>query len=233
MQKCSKIDQTIRDNNKEIELLENLKEIKIYSILKNYPKVKIKYIISGIKDGTHGSFNRVDDGEYLLSSKNLTEKGIIIGDNESKISIDDYNSIVANGYPKKGDVMFCSVGNVGKTCIYDFEKSYAFQRSVSFLRTNNLMNNKILLYNTKTSFFKGEVESSINKAIQDGLYMNQIKDLKVFLPPISIQEKLANDIEKYVIKFDKIIEYRQKIMEKLEEFNKSFIYVVVTGKKEV
>jgi len=231
--KCKKIDEIIKNNNKEIEFLEQLKENKIYEMLKEYPKVKIKYVISGIKDGTHGSFSRVADGEYLLSSKNLTEKGILIGDNESMISIEDYNSIVSNGYPQKGDIMFCSVGSVGKTCIYDYEKRYAFQRSVSFLRVNSLISNKLLLYNTKTRYFKEEVGSSINKALQDGLYMNQIKDLKIFLPPLEIQNKLCEKIESYVMNLDKVIEYRKQIIEKLEEYKRSLIYECVTGKKEV
>ena len=231
--KCNKIDKIIDDNLKEIELLEELKESKIYELLKNYPKVKLKYVISGIKDGTHGSFQRVDEGEYLLSSKNLTESGIVIGENESKISIADYKSIISNGYPRKGDILFCSVGTVGKTCIYELDKSLAFQRSVSFLRVNNRINNKLLLYNTKTRYFKAEVEKSINKALQDGIYMNQIKNLEIFLPPISKQNELSNIIEKYTNQIDNIIEYRKKIIDKLDEYKKSLIFEVITGKKEV
>ena len=193
----------------------------------------MKFILAGIKDGTHGSYMRINDGELLLSSKNLSENGVTISDNESMISEDDYLSIISNGFPQKGDILFCSVGNVGKTCLYDFEKSYAFQRSVTFLRTNKLMKNKLLLYNTKSSYFKNSVAKSINKAIQDGLYMNQIKELKVFLPDIVEQDKIIKYLDKQCSKLDSVINYRKQIIEKLEEYKRSLIYECVTGKREV
>lgn len=230
---CKKINEIISDNNREIELLEEYKSNIITNQISKYPKVKMKFILAGIKDGTHGSYMRVNDGELLLSSKNLSESGVIISDNESMISEDDYLSIISNGFPQKGDILFCSVGNVGKTCLYDFEKSYAFQRSVTFLRTNKLMKNKLLLYNTKSSFFKNSVTKSINKAIQDGLYMNQIKKLKVFLPDIVEQDKIIKYLDKQCSKLDSVIDYRKQIIEKLEEYKRSLIYECVTGKREV
>lgn len=230
---CTKIEEIISDNNREIELLEEYKSNIITNQISKYPKVKMKFILAGIKDGTHGSYMRVNDGELLLSSKNLSENGVTISDNESMISEDDYLSIISNGFPQKGDILFCSVGNVGKTCLYDFEKSYAFQRSVTFLRTNKLMKNKLLLYNTKSSYFKNNVAKSINKAIQDGLYMNQIKELKVFLPDIVEQDKIIKYLDKQCSKLDSVIEYRKQIIEKLEEYKKSLIYECVTGKREV
>lgn len=231
--RCTKIEEIISDNNREIELLEEYKSNIITNQISKYPKVKMKFILAGIKDGTHGSYMRINDGELLLSSKNLSENGVTISDNESMISEDDYLSIISNGFPQKGDILFCSVGNVGKTCLYDFEKSYAFQRSVTFLRTNKLMKNKLLLYNTKSSYFKNSVAKSINKAIQDGLYMNQIKELKVFLPDIVEQDKIIKYLDKQCSKLDSVINYRKQIIEKLEEYKRSLIYECVTGKREV
>ena len=40
---------------------------------------KMSYILEGITDGTHGTHERVDEGELFLSSKNVTNKGIFIG----------------------------------------------------------------------------------------------------------------------------------------------------------
>ena len=50
---------------------------------------RIKYVISDIKDGTHGTFDRVESGELLLSAKNVFDDGIHIGSNESEISYSD------------------------------------------------------------------------------------------------------------------------------------------------
>ena len=107
--RCTKIEEIISDNNREIELLEEYKSNIITNQISKYPKVKMKFILAGIKDGTHGSYMRINDGELLLSSKNLSENGVTISDNESMISEDDYLSIISNGFPQKGDILFCSV----------------------------------------------------------------------------------------------------------------------------
>lgn len=84
---------------------------------------KVKYVISDIKDGTHGTFDRVESGELLLSAKNVFDDGIRIGENESEISILDYKSIISNGFPKRNDVLLCCVGTIGRCCVYEYDQS--------------------------------------------------------------------------------------------------------------
>lgn len=90
--------------------------------------------ISKIKDGTHGSFTRVIDGYPLLSAKNVDYGKLILEDNESTISEDDYKLIIANGFPQKNDLLLTIVGTIGRCLVYQEEHIYAFQRSVAFLR---------------------------------------------------------------------------------------------------
>lgn len=61
----------------------------------------IKRFLSGMQDGTHGTYQTVDSGYPLLSAKNVFDTGLCIEDAERKISKDDYYSIIANGYPQK------------------------------------------------------------------------------------------------------------------------------------
>lgn len=193
----------------------------------------IKNVIKGIKDGTHGTFERVSDGEYLLSAKNVFEDGIHI-ENESLISTEDYNSIISNGYPQKGDILICCVGTIGRCCIYKEEKSIAFQRSVSFLRTKDIISNKFLLYLLKSNSTQIQLNQMANASAQAGIYMGALKNIKVvFVDDYKEQEIIATYLDKKCSEIDKAIADKEQLIEKFTEYKKSLIYECVTGKRKV
>lgn len=254
--KCGAIDETIE---KQKSVIEKLKEYKqsiitqavtkgldksapmkdsgiewIGQIPQHWRVVNLKNVLTNIKDGTHGTFQRVLNGEYLLSAKNISEKGISISYNESLISIEDYKSIISNGFPTKGDILICCVGTIGRCCIYNFDKPLAFQRSVSFLRCNNMISNKFLLYVLKSNIVQIQLNQYANVSAQAGIYMGMLKVVKI---PISLdkkdQEQIAEFLDKKCSEIDKTIEDKEKLIEKLVEYKKSLIYECVTGKRKV
>lgn len=105
----------------------------------------LKTMLSGLQDGTHGTFENVISNYLLLSAKNITDNGLEFSDLERTISENDYKTIISNGYPQKGDILLCCVGTIGRCCIYNYDRIYAFQRSVTFLRTNKNESNRFLL----------------------------------------------------------------------------------------
>lgn len=190
---------------------------------------RIKYVISDIKDGTHGTFDRVESGELLLSAKNVFDDGIHIGSNESEISYSDYTSIVANGFPQRNDVLLCCVGTIGRCCVYNFEKPLAFQRSVSFLRP---------LADTIPSFLKYALQSDsttvqeqllLNKSAQEGLYMGSVREMVVAMPDtVSEQRAIADFLDTQCAKIDSVIADIEKQIETLQKYKKSLITETVT-----
>lgn len=190
---------------------------------------RIKYVISDIKDGTHGTFDRVESGELLLSAKNVFDDGIHIGSNESEISYSDYTSIVANGFPQRNDVLLCCVGTIGRCCVYNFEKPLAFQRSVSFLRP---------LADTIPSFLKYALQSDsttvqeqllLNKSAQEGLYMGSVREMVVAMPDtVSEQRAIADFLDTQCAKIDSVIADIEKQIETLQKYKKSLITEAVT-----
>ena len=190
---------------------------------------RIKYVISDIKDGTHGTFDRVESGELLLSAKNVFDYGIHIGSNESEISYSDYTSIVANGFPQRNDVLLCCVGTIGRCCVYNFEKPLAFQRSVSFLRP---------LADTIPSFLKYALQSDsttvqeqllLNKSAQEGLYMGSVREMVVAMPDtVSEQRAIADFLDTQCAKIDSVIADIEKQIETLQKYKKSLITETVT-----
>ena len=158
--KCSKIEETIQNQQQVIEKLKAYKQSLITEAVTGKIKIqngkvcgkyesykesgvewigkipsewncpKIKYLHKGLTDGTHGTYNRLSNGYLLLSSKNVRDNYIEISDNESFISEEDFKEITANGFPQKGDVLLCCIGASIGRCTI-----YDLDETVAFQRS--------------------------------------------------------------------------------------------------
>ena len=61
----------------------------------------------------------------------------------------------------------------------------------------------------------------------------QIENFVIALPPIDEEKKICDYLDKKCNAVNTTLAYRSKAIEKLQEYKKSLIYEVVTGKKEV
>ena len=173
----------------------------------------IKRFLSGMQDGTHGTYQTVDSGYPLLSAKNVFDTGLCIEDAERKISKDDYYSIIANGYPQKGDIALCCVGTIGRCCIYNEDVPYAFQRSVTFLRCNEAGYNRFFLYCLKSQVANTQYRMYEKTSAQSGIYMGVLKTLIFPIPTFIEQHHIAAYLDAKTEKIDKMIAKAEKKIE--------------------
>ena len=206
----------------------------IGEIPKEWSTPKIKRLHNGLTDGTHGTFNRIDSGHILLSSKNVREFGIQLGENESFISEADYNLITANGFPQKDDVLLCCIGaSIGRCTLYEFEEAMAFQRSVIFIRCNSLILPRMMMYDLRSSNTLLQEQLLVNQSAQAGLYQGLVSEIFISLPPISEQKEIIAYLDAKCAEIDRLITKKEQLVKELESYKKSLIYEVVTGKREV
>ena len=68
---------------------------------------------------------------------------------------------------------------------------------------------------------------------QPNISTNEIANIPIPLPTVEVQNQIAEALDRIVEKTDVVITCRESIIKKLEEYKKSLIYEVVTGKREV
>lgn len=71
-----------------------------------------------------------------------------------------------------------------------------------------------------------------NSVTRTNLSQNTLKNVYVLIPPYEEQVEIANYLEKKVKQVQQVIKLRKKIVDKLEEYKKTIIYEYVTGKRE-
>lgn len=253
--KTAKIDQAVDLAEKQIALLKEHKQILIQNAVtrglnpdvplkdsgvewigqvpEHWESFRFKRVVEKVKDGTHGTHSRTEQGYPLLSAKNIFNNGIQITDNESLISEYDFKLITSNGFPRKNDLLVTCVGSIGRCCIYPFDEPIAFQRSVAFLRLNKKAFPGFYRYFIESNCYQEQLKTNTKLSIQGGVYLGTLIDLYVCFPPLLEQQTITIYLDTQTAKIDQAIALKTAHIEKLKEYKSVLINDVVTGKVQV
>lgn len=160
----------------------------------NWAVAKLNNICTKIVDGNHnppmGLNNKTD--YMMLSSQNINEDDINL-DKVRYLSKEQF--IIENKRTniQKNDVLFTSVGSIGRSCVYNHDYNICFQRSVSIITT--LICPEYLKY-----YFDAPKQQQIfiNDATgtaQKGYYLNQLSNLYIVIPPKKEQLRIIKSIK--------------------------------------
>ncbi|MCY6411613.1 restriction endonuclease subunit S [Acinetobacter sp. VNH17] len=180
----------------------------------------IKDAVSFIKDGTHGTHQ--DDPSsnlFLLSAKNLQNGKIVIDDKDRKINQKEFDSIYKNYKLQDGDILLSVVGTIGRVAIFkDYYESYAFQRSVAFMRFKKALPEFIYqLFLAKD--FQNELLVRQVVSAQPGIYLGDLSKIDIKLPCLEEQTKIAN----FLSVIDQKIEVVAQQIEQAKQWKKGLL----------
>lgn len=159
----------------------------------------------------------VDDGVPFYRSKEIIEsdEGKVI-ENPLYISVDKYNEIKEKfGVPQTGDMLLTSVGTIGIPYIIKKKDRFYFKDgNLTWFRDfREGLNSKYLYYWIKSSEGTGILYNTTIGSSQKALTISALKNIKVSLPPRSVQDKIVEVVSAY----DDLIENNRKQIKLLEE----------------
>lgn len=244
--KCSKIDEVMIDNNREINLLNEYKISIIENKVKNYNNIpckkgidwinicdksvevsKIKYNAKILTGTTPKNFEKNELDKKINWFTPGDFKSINLNDSERKL---DYDLIPKNKlYPKNSTLIIGIGGTLGKVGIIS-EEGYSNQQ-ITVLIGNDKILPKYLTYNILAA--QKYIKDTCPYTTLPILSNSYLKNIAICMRNKKEQAKIIEYLDNYILKIDKVIDYRKQIIEKLEEYKKSLIYECVTGKKEV
>ena len=172
-----------------------------------------------ITDGEHGSVEDAPNGEYyLLSNKNIINGEVIITPSDRKISEDSYKKINKRTKLEELDVLISTVGTLGKLAIVTEKPNYEFQRSVGIIKCDkNKLLPQYLYYYLSLNSLQNRLINNSKGAVQKCIFINDLKELLVDIPSVSLQ-KLQINLLSYI---DKKIKLNNIINLELEKIAKT------------
>ena len=200
--------------------------------------IKLKKLSSRISKGEtpkeiETEFSDVFKYRFIKCENIIDSK--VVSEPVFTISEDTYNHMKRSQL-KENDILFVIAGSIGKVAIMNAEMLPAnTNQAVCFIRLfdNNQINVNFIKYFLKSNYIKNVIALNAVQSAQINISMEDLGNIKVPYVDNKTMIETVNKIEKVENQLNKIIEYRKKIIEKLEEYKKSLIYEVVTGKKEV
>lgn len=252
--KCSEIDATAEDIQKEIDLLEDYKksviteavtkglnpdaEMKdsgiewIGEIPKGWKIIRLKYITNSIGDGLHGTPNYDDLGTiFFINGNNLGNRKISITEKTNRLTEEEYKKC---GVVKldKCTLLMSLNGTYGTLSMYDNEP-IMLSKSVGYINVCNKETKEYLYYFLQSSLAQNQMTISLAGTTIANLSLATVRNLKICLPSICEQQQIADYLDIKCSEIDALIADKKRQLDILAAYKKSLIYEYVTGKKEV
>lgn len=239
-EKCTKIDIIIEKQQKIIEKLKDYKLSRINEIVTNVDGIECNLgRISSMKNGLN--FNMALEGNKV--------KFLGVGDFKDYFVLNEKEMfseiIITEEIPQEyllenGDIVFVrSNGSkelVGRAVMVeniDFALTYG-GFCIRFRNTRaDLIDDKYLLYFFRSPYFRKQLERYSQGSNISNINQVLLSQISIIIPSPNYQITALETLDKLSSSIDSIITKKQILIEKLTEYKKSFIYEVVTGKKEV
>jgi type I restriction enzyme S subunit len=199
---------------------------------------KLKYIIkpTGLIRGPFGSSIKmeyfVNRGYKVYEQKNAIKRNPYIG--TSYIDKDKYNELIRFSVRKDDIIMSCS-GTIGKIVkLPSDHEPGIINQALLIIRLIDAVNLRFFEYIFESELAQKQiVDISMGGAMKNLISMDIFKNIKLILPHSHDQTAIASFLDKKTSQLDKTIQKIQSKIKLLEEYKKSLIHHVVTGKIDV
>lgn len=152
---------------------------------------KLVEVVSKIVDGSHNPPKGIKESEYkMLSSRNIENANVLGQADVRFLSKEDFEIENKRTKAKVDDVVLTIVGTIGRSAVLS-EKDIpvTFQRSVAIMSPKDVVSSRYLMYYfiSNASILNKEAQG----VAQKGIYLNQLKNIPIYLPSLPEQERIA------------------------------------------
>ena len=247
---CGKIDEIIRDLEKQIETLQKYKKSLILETVTKGLNKNVTMKSSGIDwigdipsnwEVSKAKYSTTFINGYAFDSADLQPSGkypvVRIGDIK-ECGIDIENGLFVNEnfglqqYAiKKGDILLAMSGaTVGKVGYVDIDDEAYINQRVGIIR---LKNSRFLFYVLQTDSFMEHIFLSALGSAQPNVSSVDFGKFTIPCPNDKEKNHIINYLDDKCGKIDSILKDKQEQLKKIKQHKKSLIYEYVTGKKRV
>ena len=212
----------------ELDMLEDLikaRFVEMFGTLHNnenkFDIVAMEEICSLIKDGTHQTPQYTEDkenGYKFLSSKDVMSQRIDWTDIKY-IPAELHEKLYATIKPQKNDILMSKNGvNYGVAAVNDTDEIFDIYVSLALLRPKKMINPVFLRCVINNPETKKQFDSCIKGIGVPNLHLSEIKKIKIFLPPIKLQNQFVDfvkQVDKSKVVVQKSLDETQMLFDSL------------------
>ena len=155
----------------------------------------VTFIASGSTPKSGGDDYEENGNIYFLRLTNFNDNLEVDLTKSLYIKSDIHNKMLKRSQLQNGDILFGIAGSIGKIAIFDKNIEANINQAIATLRFKEDINKLFIAYVLNSSIIKQQTARLQRPVAQPNLNTEELKSLKVPLPPIEIQNKIANYIQ--------------------------------------
>lgn len=177
--------------------------------------VKLETCCQEITVGHVGSMAEryVETGILFLRSQNITPFRLNLESNSIKYIPEDFHLKLKKSSLRQGDVVVVRTGYPGTSCVIPNNLGEINCADLVIIRTDSNLDSNYLCYFLNSPLGKGSITGGLVGAAQQHFNVGVAKNLKIPLPPLPIQQRIASILSAY----DDLIENNLRRIRLLEE----------------
>ena len=208
----------------------------IGEIPEQWKMVRLKFLLSHIIDCPHETPIYSADGDYLVIRTADQDLGKLRADEDMyRLDEGEYQNRIRRMSLEKEDIVYGREGERwGLACLVPESNKYCLgQRMLQFRCKNELFLPSFAMWalNSKFVYLQGAIDTI--GSTSPHVNISTVRNFLIPVPNINEQLEIIEYVDKKMSQIDKEVEHREMLICKLNEYKKSLIYEVVTGKKEV
>lgn len=169
---------------------------------------------------------KVEKGIFLITARNIKDGKIDYKLSTEYISEDDYDEVMKRGIPQKGDVLITTEAPLGSVAQIDNVNVALAQRIIKYRGNPGILDNGYLKYYLSSDYFQTQLLKKSTGSTVKGIKGTVLHKMKIILPPLKEQEKIAEILSTWDLAIDK----QQQLIEKKKEFKKGLMQRLLSGK---
>jgi type I restriction enzyme S subunit len=142
-----------------------------------------------LTDGSHNPPPKRAKGFRVISARNIKNGRILFTDEDRLCDQNGFNKENPRTQISKGDVILGIIGgSIGNTAIYGYDEPVIAQRSIAIFGSS--INNKYMKLLLDSPLFQQQFNSKSNGTAQGGIYLGELANMLVPLPPVNEQNRI-------------------------------------------
>jgi type I restriction enzyme, S subunit len=157
----------------------------------------LESVATKITDGEHLNPQFVPMGFPIVMAEQVDDWGVNLVACK-RVSAEDFTKFIRKCEPVKQDILIVSRGaTIGRTCVVNTENPFCMMGSVILIKPDsNVVNPYFLSALLKSASFLRVLRTTSGASAQQAIYIANLKDKVVVVPPLSLQHKFAALVER-------------------------------------
>lgn len=131
---------------------------------------------------------------------------------------------------KKGDLLVCEGGDVGRAAIWEHESEFYYQNAIHRIRFKENISEKWFMYQLRYLKNIGIIDNACKGVTIKHLTQNVLNSLSFTLPPLPEQQRIVAEIERWFALIDQIEQGKADLRTAIKQAKNKILDLAIHGK---